>query len=157
LRFLLIDKITSFEPGKRGTAIKNISLSEDFFDDHFPEKPIMPGVLMIEGMAQLSGVLLEAGLRDDFGTRKKALLSVVEKAKFRKPVYPGECLEYRAEVVAMNEAGGKVSVCAFSSDAPVGEASLVFSFHEISSPRLEAHRTEIVAFWLRGLKGDERD
>ena len=116
----------------------------------------MPGVLIIEGMAQLSGVLLEAGIRDDAGSQKKALLSIVEKAKFLKPVYPGESLEYRAEVVAMNEAGGKVVAKAFSLDEPVGEAILVFSFHEISNPHLEAHRAEIVSFWLRGLKGEEK-
>lgn len=67
MRFLLIDRITEWEPGKRASAVKNVSLSEDFFDDHFPLKPIMPAVLMIEGMAQLSGSL--AGRRSPPGDR----------------------------------------------------------------------------------------
>jgi len=74
MRFLLIDRITLWEPGSRGSAVKNISLSEDFFEDHFPLKPIMPGVLILEGMAQLSGLLLEEGVRRESGRNVKALI-----------------------------------------------------------------------------------
>ena len=88
MRFLLIDRITAWDPGKTGTAVKNISLSEDFFDDHFPLKPIMPGVLIVEGMAQLAGLLVEEGVRRETGRNIKALMSIIEKAKFRKPAYP---------------------------------------------------------------------
>ena len=65
MRFLLLDRITSWEPGVRASGVKNIALSEDFFDDHFPLKPIMPGVLILEGMAQLSGILIEEGVRKE--------------------------------------------------------------------------------------------
>ena len=63
MRFFLIDRITKWQVGATAEAIKNIALSEDFFDDHFPRRPVMPGVLIIEGMAQLSGLLLEASLK----------------------------------------------------------------------------------------------
>jgi len=63
MRFLLVDSILEWEPGVGATGVKNVSLSEDFFDDHFPLKPIMPGVLIIEGMAQLSGLLLEETMK----------------------------------------------------------------------------------------------
>ena len=59
MRFFLIDKIKDWQVGKSAVAIKNIALSEDFFDDHFPRRPVMPGVLILEGLAQLSGLLLE--------------------------------------------------------------------------------------------------
>jgi 3-hydroxyacyl-[acyl-carrier-protein] dehydratase len=72
MRFLLIDQITAWEPGKSGTATKNVALSEDLFDDHFPLKPIMPGVLIVEGMAQLSGLIIEEGVRNE--TDKGAIL-----------------------------------------------------------------------------------
>ena len=108
MRFLLIDKITNWEPGLKATAIKNVSLSEDFFDDHFPLKPIMPGVLVLEGMAQLAGLLLEAGVREESGRNVKALMSMVEKAKFRSPARPGDSLEYSVTVESVNELGGSV-------------------------------------------------
>src|SRR3989304_2334360 len=110
MRFLLIDRIIEWEPGKRARAVKNVALSEDFFDDHFPLKPIMPAVLMIEGMAQLSGLLLEEGMRQGSGRNVKALMSIVEKAKFRRPVYPGDKLLYSTEVISVNELGGKTFV-----------------------------------------------
>lgn len=153
MRFLLIDRITTWEPGKAGTAVKNVALSEDFFDDHFPLKPIFPGVLMIEGMAQLSGLVVEEGVRQQSGRNVKALMSIVEKAKFRKPVYPGASLEYRAEVESVNEAGAKAHARAFVGDELVAECRLVFSFHEIHNERLEARRADILAFWLQGVPG----
>ena len=155
MRFLLLDRITSWEPGQRGEAIKNVTLSEDFFDDHFPLKPIMPGVLILEGMAQLSGLLLEAGVRRDTGRTVKALMSVVERAKFRRPAKPGDCLEYRAEVASVNEAGGRVEVRATCRGEAVAECSLIFTFHAFRNPRLEARQAEVMRLWLGDL--GERD
>lgn len=154
VRFLLLDKITAWEPGRRGTAVKNVSLSEDFFDDHFPLKPIMPGVLILEGMAQLAGLVLEEGMRRDAGRNVKALMSIVEKAKFRNPARPGDRLDYEAEVVAINEAGGKVAVKAHRNGDLIAECSLVFSFHEYENPRLEARRAEVLSLWMRGIVSD---
>lgn len=155
MRFLLIDRITSWDPGTSARAVKNVALSEDFFDDHFPTKPIMPGVLLIEGMAQLSGILIEEGIRRDEGRNVKALMSIVDKAKFRKPVHPGDTLVYEAKVLSVNELGGRAEVKAMCEGEPVAECTLVFSFHEIDHPRLEARRTEILNGWLRGLPGHE--
>ncbi len=108
MRFLLIDRITEWEPGKHACAVKNVALSEDFFDDHFPMKPIMPAVLIIEGMAQLSGLLIEEGVRMESRRNVKALMSIIEKAKFRRPVYPGDKLVYHAEIGSVNELGGNI-------------------------------------------------
>jgi 3-hydroxyacyl-[acyl-carrier-protein] dehydratase len=154
MRFLLIDQITAWEPGKSGTATKNVALSEDLFDDHFPLKPIMPGVLIVEGMAQLSGLIIEEGVRNETGKNVKALMSIIEKAKFRKPVYPGDTLEYRAMVQSVNEEGAKANIKAYVKDELVADCSLVFSFHEIDNPRLESKRSEILSFWLKGVSVD---
>ena len=150
MRFLLLDRITSWEPGKRGKAVKNVSLSEDFFDDHFPLKPIMPGVLILEGMAQLAGLLLEEGIKEESGRRLKALLSLVERARFRRPAYPGDRLEYTAEVESVNELGGKARVKAECGGEVVAECGLLFSFHAFENERLEARRAEILGLWLAG-------
>lgn len=155
MRFILLDRITAWEPGRRGRALKNVALSEDFFDDHFPLKPIMPGVLMLEGMAQLSGLLLEEGVRQETGRSVKALMSIVEKAKFRRPARPGDTLEYRAEVLSVNEAGGHVSSKAFRGEDLIAECRLTFSFHEYENPRLEARRAEVLALWMKGLEADD--
>ena len=154
MRFLLIDKITNWEPGRKATAIKNVSLSEDFFDDHFPLKPIMPGVLVLEGMAQLAGLLLEAGVREESGRNIKALMSMVEKAKFRRPARPGDSLEYRVEVISVNELGGSVKARAFAAGEPIADSSLIFSFHEFDNPRLEARQNKLLSLWMQGLSDE---
>ena len=155
MRFLLIDRITSWDPGRSATAVKSVALSEDFFDDHFPLRPIMPGVLLIEGMAQLGGVLLEYGVLRDTGRKVKLVLIVVEKAKFRSFVRPGDSLEYRAEVEAVNECGGKVAATASRDGKRVAECTLTFGMNESSDPALDARRAEVVSLWLQGLESDE--
>ena len=88
MRFFLIDKITRWDVGTGAEAMKNVALSEDFFDDHFPRRPVMPGVLIIEGMAQISGLLLEASLKGKYDSDAKAVLTVLERTKFRDMVRP---------------------------------------------------------------------
>lgn len=154
MRFLLLDRITEWKPGESAAGIKSVAMSEDFFEDHFPRKPIMPGALILEGMAQLSGLLIEEGVRRDEGRNVKALMSLVEKAKFRRPVYPGDRLTYRAVVASVNDAGARAEVRAFRNDEIVAECALVFSFHEIDDPNLENRRGEILKLWLKGCASD---
>ena len=151
MRFLLIDRITDWKPGQCASAVKNVALSEDFFDDHFPLKPIMPAVLILEGMAQLSGLLIEEGVRKESGRKVKALMSIIEKAKFRQPVYPGDKLVYSAEVDSVNELGGRAHVKAHVDGELITECAFVFTFHEINNVHLELRRSEILSLWLKGL------
>ena len=81
-----------WEVGSAAEALKNVALSEDFFDDHFPRHPVMPGVLILEGMAQLAGLLLEAGLKQRHGRNAKAVLTILERTKFRALVKPGDMI-----------------------------------------------------------------
>ena len=150
MRFFLIDKISRWEVGALAEGIKNVALSEDFFDDHFPMKPIMPAVLIIEGMAQLSGLLIEEGVRKESRRNVKALMSIIEKAKFRRPVYPGDKLVYDAEIGSVNELGGRANVKARVDGELVTECGFVFTFHEFHHPQLESRRSEILSLWLKG-------
>ncbi|MHC4122322.1 MAG: 3-hydroxyacyl-ACP dehydratase FabZ family protein, partial [Planctomycetota bacterium] len=100
MRFFLIDKIKEWHVGNTAKAVKNVALSEDFFDDHFPRRPVMPGVLIIEGMAQLSGLLLEASLKEKYEKDAKAILTVLERTKFRDIVKPGDTLIYTTEIMS---------------------------------------------------------
>jgi len=150
MRFFLIDRITRWEVGVRAEAVKNVALSEDFFDDHFPRRPVMPGVLILEGMAQISGLLLEASLRAKCGKDAKAVLTVLERTKFRDMVRPGDTLTYRAEVVSVNETGGKARVQAVRDGRSVTETEMVFAFKYVDDPKLDEKRRALMAVWMAG-------
>ena len=151
MRFLLIDRFTAWEPGVRAAATKNVALSEDFFDDHFPLNPVMPGVLILEGLAELAGLTIEEGVRASSGRPIKALLTIVERAKFRRSAHPGDTLEYVATVDSVNELGGTAAAEARIGGDLAAECRLVFAFREIENPVLERRRAEILALWMRGL------
>lgn len=150
MRFLLLDRITSWKLGDCAEGTKNVALSEDFFDDHFPLKPIMPGALIVEGIAQLAGLLLEESVKGSEARSVKALMSIIEKAKFRIPAYPGDQLTYKARIISCNEMGGKVEGEAYIGDRLAVQCSLVFSFHQFDKPELEKRRKAILELWLKG-------
>jgi len=97
--FLLVDRVTQFESGKSLTAIKNVTINEPFFNGHFPDQPIMPGVLIIEAMAQATGLLGFRTMGEEPQTDMLYILVGVDKVKFKKQVVPGDQLELRAEVL----------------------------------------------------------
>lgn len=95
--FLLVDRVKEFEPGQRLVAIKNVTINEPFFQGHFPGRPVMPGVLIIEAMAQAGGVLVfKSG--GPVG-RTIMYLAGIDEAKFRRPVVPGDQLRFEIEVL----------------------------------------------------------
>jgi 3-hydroxyacyl-[acyl-carrier-protein] dehydratase len=148
VRFFLIDRITLWDVGTAAEAVKNVAMSEDFFDDHFPRRPVMPGVLLIEGMAQLAGLLLEATLQAKHGRDAKAILTVLERTKFRDMVRPGDALLYRAEVMSVNPDGGKAAVRASRDGRVVTTTAMVFAFKYIDDPLLDRRRAELLKMWM---------
>src|SRR5579885_2548413 len=95
--FLLVDRIVELEPRKRIVGIKNVTMNEPFFVGHFPSFPVMPGVLIVEAMAQTGGVLV---LRDIAGNSDKLVLfASIESAKFRRPVLPGDQIRVEVEIL----------------------------------------------------------
>jgi 3-hydroxyacyl-[acyl-carrier-protein] dehydratase len=95
--FLLIDRVVAFEHGKRLTAIKNVTINEPFFQGHFPGHPVMPGVLMIEAMAQACGVLIKLSVPHDANVPVVFYLVKVDKARFNRIVVPGDQLTLEVE------------------------------------------------------------
>jgi 3-hydroxyacyl-[acyl-carrier-protein] dehydratase len=148
MRFFLIDRITRWEVGSSAEAVKNVALSEDFFDDHFPRRPVMPGVLIVEGLAQVSGLLLEASLKLKCGKDAKAVLTVLERTKFRDLVRPGDTLTYRTEVLSVNENGGKVQAEALRDERVVATTGMVFAFRYVDDPMLEEKRAAMMKMWM---------
>lgn len=97
--FLLVDRVTQFESGKSLTAIKNVTINEPFFNGHFPDQPIMPGVLIIEAMAQATGLLGFRTMGKEPQQDTLYILVGVDKVKFKKQVVPGDQLVLHAEVL----------------------------------------------------------
>jgi 3-hydroxyacyl-[acyl-carrier-protein] dehydratase len=149
MRFFMIDKITRWEPGAAAEGIKNVSLSEDFFDDHFPRRPVMPGVLIVEGLAQLSGLLLESGLKEKYGRDAKAVLTLLERTKFRAIVKPGDTLRYGTEVLSVNESGGKVKAVARRGETVVATTEMMFAFKYVDDPLLQEKRNRLMELWTQ--------
>ncbi len=113
--FILIDKIENMIPGESLTAIKNVTINEPFFQGHFPGQPVMPGVLILESMAQAGSFLALKTVDDPMS--KNMLFSGVDSAKFRKPIMPGDTI-----VIKMRMARRKLNLCIFEGEAYVGES-----------------------------------
>lgn len=97
--FLLVDRILEFEKNKRIVGIKNVTINEPFFQGHFPGHPIMPGVLILEALAQTGGVLALKSVSDMDVQNKVIYFMSIDKAKFRKPVVPGDQLRFELEII----------------------------------------------------------
>jgi UDP-3-O-[3-hydroxymyristoyl] N-acetylglucosamine deacetylase/3-hydroxyacyl-[acyl-carrier-protein] dehydratase len=121
--FLLIDRVIKLEGNRRAVGIKNVTINEEFFQGHYPGQPIMPGVLIIEAMAQLAGVLLVQKLEH---TGKVPVLLSIDKAKFRRAVLPGDQLILEAETVRVKPRTGHVTCSARVGNALAAEAVVKF-------------------------------
>lgn len=122
--FLLVDRVTSIEPGVKATGYKNLTANEQFFEGHFPFKPIMPGVLMVEALAQLGCVALLA--KEEF----KGSLGVftgIENLKFRAMVTPGDRLDMEVELIKMKGPLGKLRGVAKVGDKIACEGEISFA------------------------------
>lgn len=122
MRWFWIDRITHLEKGKTARAVKNVSLAEEHLHDHFPGYPIMPQSLMIEGMAQTSGVL--AGSTVDFKTN--IILAKVSKATFHRLVRPGDQLVFESHLVTSSPEGSRTETTITCNGEPVAESSMMF-------------------------------
>lgn len=120
---LLVDRIEELEEGKRVVAKKNVTINEPFFQGHFPHEPVMPGVLIVEAMAQAGAVAL-LSLPDFRG--KTAYFGGLDKAKFRKKVTPGDTLILEVEILKVKSAAGIGKRIAYVDGKKVAEAELTF-------------------------------
>jgi len=120
--FLLVDRIEELE-AERVVGIKNVTVNEPFFAGHFPDYPVMPGVLIIEAMAQVAGVLVLSGIPDR--KSKLVLLAGVDGAKFRKPVRPGDQLRMEMKILRSRASMAKVSGTATVDGAILAEAEML--------------------------------
>ncbi len=122
--FLLVDRIVEIDPGKRIVGIKNVTYNEPFFPGHFPERPIMPGVLIVEAMAQTAGILAFKSVPDP-DKKKPVYFLGMDHVRFRKPVIPGDQLRFELEVTRHRQAIWGFQGKAFVGQTLVAEADLL--------------------------------
>ena len=128
--FLLIDRVTEFKKGESLVGYKNVTYNEPFFLGHFPERPVMPGVLILEAMAQATGLL--AFRTVERGAKRESLYFLVgiDKARFKKPVTPGDQLIIKTQIVRNLRGIWKFTGQAFVEDTLVSEAALMCTMRD---------------------------
>ena len=125
--FLLVDRVLELEPGKRAVGMKNVTVNEDFFNGHFPGNPIMPGVLIVEAMAQVGGILLLATTGNE---GKLAFFAGIDKLRFRRPVLPGDQLVTEVEIKKQKGDIGRVAVVGKVDGQVVAEGEYLFALRK---------------------------
>ncbi|SDC09591.1 MULTISPECIES: 3-hydroxyacyl-ACP dehydratase FabZ [unclassified Candidatus Frackibacter] len=125
--FLLVDRILEFKPKEKVVGLKNVTVNEEFFNGHYPEHPVMPGVLIVEAMAQVGGFVM---MDSDEVKDKVPYFAGIDKARFRKPVVPGDQLIIEAEVLKLRGKIGKIATKALVDGEVVAEAKLMFAVQD---------------------------
>jgi len=129
--FLLVDRVVSCEPGKKIIAIKNVAISEPFFQGHFPGNPVMPGVMILEALAQAAAILSFKTF-DPASTENLLYYFVgIDRARFKKPVVPGDVLALEVTMLRQVRGIGKFGARALVEDSVVAEAELLCTLKEV--------------------------
>lgn len=129
--FLLVDKVLSATPGESLVALKNVTYNEPFFEGHFPSRPVMPGVLIVEALAQASALMASVG-RDDIDTQNRVYyFTGIDKARFKRPVEPGDQLIFEVELVRKIKNMWKCKGVAKVDGQVAAMADLMFTFKDL--------------------------
>ena len=128
--FLLIDRVLSCDPGKELVALKNVTVNEPYFGGHFPNFPVMPGVLIVEAMAQAAAILAFKSFDLERSANSVYLFVGIDKARFKKPVTPGDQLIIKTQIVRNLRGIWKFTGQAFVEDSMVSEAALMCTIRD---------------------------
>jgi 3-hydroxyacyl-[acyl-carrier-protein] dehydratase len=131
--FLLVDKVIEIDPGKKAVGIKNVTANEPFFQGHFPEYPIMPGVLIVEALAQTAGIAVnaEAAQAEGDAEAKLGVFASIDEMKFKKQVLPGDTLRLEAEILSAKMGVVKAKVKATVDDKVAAEGEIRFAMTSV--------------------------
>jgi len=148
----MLDRIETICHGKFIIAVKCISLSDDVFNEHFPGYPLFPGSLILEGLAQLGGSFFEITMKERGFPIKRAVLTIVRHLKLRRPACPGDRLQYRAEIISMQDEYGVARVLATLDNEICAEGELMFHFVDVPNDTIQRSREELYAIVTKDMK-----
>lgn len=129
--FLLIDKVISAKPNESLVALKNVTYNEPFFEGHFPNRPVMPGVLIVEALAQASAIMAAYGAGEVKSDNRVYYFTGIDKARFKRPVEPGDQLIFEVELLRQIKNMWKCKGVAKVDDSVVAQAELMFTFKDL--------------------------
>jgi 3-hydroxyacyl-[acyl-carrier-protein] dehydratase len=152
MRYFLVDRVTELVPGERIRGVKNVTLSDEILHDHFPDHPVMPGVLILEAAAQLGGLLLESTFNRKGETLRRALLVQIQQAKFHDPAGPGDQLDLSVTLDSRLEGAAQVTAEVRCGDRKIARATLTFMMKAIDSQKVHDQRRYLYSLWTRDLK-----
>ena len=125
--FIMVDRILEYEKGQKIVGLKNVTVNEPFFQGHFPGEPVMPGVMILEGMAQVGAILAYKSIPESIGN-KLVYFAGIDNVRFRKVVRPGDQILFKLELIKMKAKLSKMNGKAYVDDQLVAEADLMASF-----------------------------
>jgi 3-hydroxyacyl-[acyl-carrier-protein] dehydratase len=157
MRYFLLDRVTELVVGESARGVKNVTLTDEVLHDHFPDHPILPGSLLVEAMAQLSGFLLEMTAHQASGSSgadvKRAVLVQIHDAKFSAPAEPGDRIEIVARLDHALDAAARCETAAFVDGQRIARAQLTFMLKTVPVPadRVHEERRRLYRLWTKKL------
>lgn len=151
MRFYLIDRVDELIPGERARGVKNVAMSEDILDQHFPGHPVYPGTLIVEAMAQLGGLLSEVSRNAPGAPIQRAVLVSIDRARFHAPCRPGDQVVLECSLTSSRAGAARVAASARVLETRVAEAGLTFVTRTIDTGALHDGRREVYRAWTRHL------
>jgi 3-hydroxyacyl-[acyl-carrier-protein] dehydratase len=151
MRFYCVDRVLEVRRGEFVRGVKNVALSDDVFNEHFPDNPLYPGTLIVEALAQVGGFLVECSTRHGAADLRRAVLAQIDKAKFHQPCRPGDQIELGCSLVSTLEGAARVEGEARVRGGLAAAATLTFRLVEVASEAVHAQRRQLYRLWTRDL------
>jgi 3-hydroxyacyl-[acyl-carrier-protein] dehydratase len=151
MRFYFVDRVDEIRPGELARGVKNVAMSEDVLDEHFPDHPLYPGTLVVEALAQLGGFLVECSSREGPGDPRRAVLAQIDKAKFHHPCRPGDQIELGCALVSTLEGAARVEGEARVQGELAAHATLTYRLVKVESEEVHRQRRTLYRLWTQHL------
>lgn len=151
MRFFLVDRVDAIIPGESARGVKNVSLSDEILQDHFPDHPLFPGTLIVEALAQLGGFLVECTVNRGGAAVQRAVLAQIEKARFHRPCQPGDQLVLECRMGSCIGPAAQVASEASIAGEKAASALLTFALRGDAPPLVHEQRRRLYQTWTRSL------